>query len=398
MTLSRRRVLAAMAVAGSAGALGKGATGAILGDEWRSAVDLTTGVVDLVAEYWLLTGPGAGSGVDRDGPDGRVDGPRLNVPVGPLTEDEATGSTLLRFSLPQDGEAVNNPASLWLRTTCPAPTSLAELLRVRLSYADADGVAGAEIAAGSLREVADALRMGVRLDPDGDPTDDEHGCLTDDLFVLVEYDLGGYVGSETTTLPLVVAAVQCRNADPTASPFPAETIAEECEVGYTCECCWAVGKVEVERTLRAGQTYAFDEGSADYAIHVTDVDGDSGVAIEVVAPDDGPVPPLCSVLVKGGPTSDEYARNGDEWGFDTSLLDGASGGLVYAPKNPRNAKRYGISHLLVRLCVPPLGDGGCPADLARTSADGKKDRSHHDHDDGDDRNDEDQWDGPGGRK
>lgn len=393
MTLSRRRVLAAMAVAGSAGALGKGATGAVLGDEWRSAAEFTTGVVDLVAEYWRLTGPG-GSGVDLDDSEGRVDGPRLNVPIGPLTEDEPTGSTLLRFSLPQDGEGVNNPASLWLRTACPAPTSLAELLRVRLSYADADGVAGAEIAAGSLREVADALRTGVRLDPDGDPTDDEHGCLTDDLFVLVEYDLGAYVGSETTTLPLVAAAVQCRNADRTASPFPADSIAEECDVGHTCECCWAVGKVEVERPLDVGQTYPFDEGSDDYAIHVTAVDGDEGVAFEVVAADGGPVPPLCSVLVKGGPESVVYERD-DEWGPDTGVLEGTSDGLVYAPENDKGGKpgkgakpgkRYGISHVLVRLCVPRLDGGNCPEDLARTSADGRGDDGHgrgtdHDWDD-----------------
>lgn len=369
MTLSRRRILAAMAGVGGTGALSGAATGAVFNDEWRSTADLTTGVVDLVAEYWLLTGPGSGS-LDRDDPDGRVDGPRLNVPVGPLSGDETAGSTLLRFSLPQDGDGVNNPASLWLRTTCPDPTSLAELLQVRLSSADAAGVAGTEIAAGSLREVADALRSGVRLDPDGDPADDDHGCLTDELFVLVEYDLGGYVGAESTTLPIEVAAVQCRNADRSASPFPADAIAEPCEVGYSCDCCWAVGKVEVDRRFDVGETYAFDEGAEDYAIHVMDGDGDGGVAFDLVAADGGAVPPLCAVLVKGGPDAERYERRDDAFGFDTSVLDGADGGLVYAPENPNNGRCYGISHVLVRVCTPALADGECPEDLARTSSDG----------------------------
>jgi hypothetical protein len=52
------------------------------------------------------------------------------------------------------------------------------------------------------------------------------------------------------------------------------------------------------------------------------------------------------------------------------VLDGATDGIIYAPENPNNGKRYGISHVLVSVCVPRLPDGTCPVDVAKTSSDG----------------------------
>ena len=363
MTLSRRRVLAAIAAAGGAGALTGSGAGAFLRDDAVTYGRLTTGLVDIVVDYWqdVHADP-----VDLATPDGRADGPRLHVPIGNV-EDNTGGATLLRISLPPD-RGINNPASVWLRTACPAPTTLGEFLSVELSYSDADASPGKQLVSGSLREVADALRTGIRLD--GDPATPAVDCLDDDLFVVVDYSLDGYVGAETVSLPLFVVATQCRNADPDANPFPAGVVDESCEPGYACDCCWAIGNVDVENRFEAGTTYPFTEGLAGYALDVTAVDGDSGVAFDLVATDGGPVFPLCAVLVKGGPPSVTYERTDGEFGFDTGVLDGSDDGLIYAPDNPNSGARYGISHVLVRVCAPRLPDGTCPVDVAQTSASG----------------------------
>lgn len=370
MTTSRRRVLAALAAAGGAGALTGSGSGALLGDASRFDERLTSGVLDVVADYWLLSGPGsgAGGGFDVSDPDGVVDGPTIDVPVDTLSGDEPAGSMLLRFALPQPADAVNNPGNLWLRTACPPASALAEALQVRLSYADADGTRGSTIADGSLREVADALRTGVHLDPDGDPATDTPGCLTDELFVRLEYDLGDYVGTGTTALPLSFVAVQCRNTDSAVSPFATADRDDECESPSGCECCQAIGTVELEGTFRPGTTYAFDEGTSDYAIDVTAVDGESGVAFDLVSTDGGSAPSLCAVHVKGGPDDERYGRRDGEFGSGTSVLEGTTDGLVSAPVNPNNGKRYGVSYVLVKVCTPALGDGDCPADLTRPAA------------------------------
>lgn len=369
MTFTRRRVLAAIAAAGGTGALTGGTSGALLRNGEALSASLAAGTVDVAVEYWLDAGA-----VDPDSPDGVVNGTRMDIPVGAL-DGNTEGSTLLRIALPQDGQP-NNPASVWLRTECPTRTTLAEALTVRLSYSDASGSRGAGFASGSLRQVADTLRTGERLD--GDPSTAGDDCLSESVFVLIEYEIGQYVGSETASLPLFVVGTQCRGADPDVNPFPASTVDEECEPGYSCDCCWAIGKVEVGDGFQSGRPYAFDEGLAGYAIDVTDTDGDSGVAFELVATDDGPVLPLCDVLVKGGTESEQYPRIDGEYGFDTSALEEAVDGLVYAPANPNSGKRYAISHVVVSVCQPRLAGGGCPDDLASTSRDSDRDPSDTD--------------------
>lgn len=361
MTLTRRRVLAALAAAGGAGALAGQGTGALLRDSEGTGGELTAGLVDLTVAYWQ----GDPTAVDLDDPDGVADGPRLALPIA-VPADGTEGRTLLRFSLPESARGVNNPASLWLRADCPAQTTLAELLGVRLRYSDADGTAGPRIDEGSLREVAEGLRTGRRLDGDGDPSNG-FDCLTDDLFVLVEYDLQGYVGSETVEFALDVAAVQCRNSDPDRNPF-APSSPDPCPPAWRCDCCWPVGKVEVDEPLEAGRTYAFDEGLVGYALDVTAVDGDSGVAFELVSTDGGPVLPLCAVAVKGGPNDAQYERPDDTYGFDTGVLDGAVDGVISAPENPNSGGRYAISYVLVSVCAPTLEGGDCPEPLAKPAA------------------------------
>lgn len=368
MSLTRRQILGVLA-AGSLGAVGGQGTAATFQDTERAGGRLVAGALDLQVAAWALS-PADGFAFDLTNPDQVADGNRFTLPLEVTADGEPT-RTLLRFSLPQMAATENNPASVWFRTKCPTRTTLAESLTVRLSYSDARGTRGAEIASGSLRQVADTLRAGERLD--GAPSTAGDDCLSESVFVLVEYELGQYVGSETVSLPLFVVGTQCRNADPDANPFPASTIDGECEPGYSCDCCWAIGKVEVEDGFRSGRTYAFDEGLAGYAIDVTDIDGDSGVAFELVATGDGPVLPLCDVLVKGGTEREQYPRIAGEYRFDTSALEEAVDGLVYAPANPNSGTRYAISHVVVSVCQPRLAGGRCPDDLVSTSRDTSRD-------------------------
>lgn len=368
MSLTRRHVLASLA-AGGAGALTWTGTGALLSDVETGRNRLTTGIVDLRVEYWLVSGPSAVGGIDPSDPDGVVDGPRIDVPIETLDDDEPRGSMLVRFALPRPEGGVNNPASLWLRTACPTQDPLAEFLGLRLSYATPDGTVDTTVAEGSLRDVAERFRAGERLAPA--TSTDENGCLTDELFVLVEYDLGLFVGEGTTSLPLYVAATQCRNTDPDINPFGTVDV-ETCEPVTACDCCWAIGKVEIDDGgFTAGRTYDFTEGVVGYGIHVTDTDGESGVAFEVVATDShaagGAVPPLCEVQVKGGTDDKQYPRKPDERGTATGSLEGTVDGVVYAPENPDSGGRYGISYVLVKVCAPEAGRD-CPDDLVEPAA------------------------------
>lgn len=355
MDASRRRVLMALTAAGSTGALTGRGVSALLTDRGRTRAALATGIVDLTVDYWH----DVAAGVDLANPDGVVDGPRIDVPAASLDED-GRATTLLRFALPQ-GTAPNNPAALWLRADCPPATTLSELLQVHLSYADADGTPSMSIESGSLRTVANALRGGVRLMGDG-----PNGCLVSEQFVRIEYELDGYVGDESTAFPLSVSAVQCRNGQPT-NPFD-DAAVPECEPGYDCTCDWLIGKVEVDDPLVAGQTYDFDAGLTNYAIRVTDTDGDDAVAFELVTTDGSTPLPLSVVHVKGGPDERVYDRRSDAYGTETTVLDGATDGLVATPSHPNNGGRPAISHIVVGVCAPEAPDGDCPDDLVKPAA------------------------------
>jgi hypothetical protein len=356
MKMTRRRVLAGLAATGGIGAFA-GSTNALFRSSRNASGALTTGLLDLDLAYWDLS---EGEAVSPD-PDGTINGPRVAVPVS--LADDTSGAVLLRISLPET-DGINNPARVWLGATCPPATTLAELLDVTVTSADAAGRPGALIASGSLRDVADRLRVGTPLDADPDTPDVD--CLTDELFVLVSYDLGDYVGSETVALPFSVAGVQCRNTDPATNPFGGP-LDGPCEPAFACDCCWAIGKVNVDGRFSAGTTYAFDEGLTGYALAVTDTDGGAGVAFDLVTTDGSPALPLCAVHVKGGPGDERYNRT-DTYGSSTDVLTGTTDGLVYAPENPNSGERYDISYVLVAVCAPRTADGDCPADLVRPAA------------------------------
>ena len=372
MTVTRRRVLAAIAAAGGTGGFAWTASGAgttaMLRDDEEFEASLAAGTVDLTIDYEILAGPGA----DTPERSGTVDGPRVRLPIGALGADGTSGRTLFTFTLPQRGRAANNPAALWLATDCPDPaaTGLGEALRLTLSYADCEtGARLGRIVDGSLREVSTALRGGRRID--GDPATGPLDCLTDRVCLLAEYELAGYVGSETVDLPLWASATQCRHATPT-NPF-AGIDAAPCPPGDVCACCRTLGKLELEAGTHPGigesridpGVYGFTEGSPEYELDVyRTVDGDGGAETLGVAfrlrnrtVPDAIVPRLCKVRVKGGPGSgvETYDRN-DGTRTDTAGLTGSDvDGVVYAPDG------HAVSHVLVCVCTtePEADCSGC---------------------------------------
>ena len=380
MTLTRRRVLAALAAAGGAGALTGTGTAAMLRDTERFGGSMTAGMVDLTVEYELLTGPGAG------GPDGQgtIDGPRVDLPIGSLDTDDSSGSMLLTFALPQDGDAVNNPAALWLAADCPVPasTALAEAIRVTVSYADcASGDRLHRIADGSLRAFADDLRGGYRVD--GDLSTPGDGCLADTVCLLLEYELGSYVGRETVDLPVWFAAVQCRHTAP-ENPF-AGSETGPCPAADPCPCCRTLGKLEFEEGTQPGLgdsyaepgTYAFTEGDANYGLEIydtADTDGERetvGVAFRLVNLAGGTAPALCTVAVKGGTGFEQYDR-ADGLSVDTADLPRSDAdGFVYAPAGT------GISHVTVCVCTAELDCPGC-TDRSLSNGGGGSGNGHND--------------------
>jgi hypothetical protein len=346
MTLSRRRVLAALATAGGAGVVTGSGTAALLYDEERLTAAVDVGAVDLAVAYEVTAGPNVGE-------TGRANGPTLTLPVADLTEATDSGRALLTVSLPNLAEAVNNPAAVWLRLDCPPASALSEFLSIRLSYADCEtGARGGTIADGSLRSVADALRNGYLLD--ADPQTGSVDCLTDELCLLVEYWLDeAYVGQDTTALSFDIHGVQCRNDDTRANPFPQRT---SCDAYEPCECCRYVGKLEFEAGEAPGigdsyiepGVYAFSEGGDGYEIEVYDTvekdDGDetTAVAFRLRRTDGGMAEALCEVGIKAGPGSPRLYAAGSQPTTDTASLE--DGGLLYADDGK------GISHITVAVC------------------------------------------------
>lgn len=346
MTLSRRRVLAALATAGGAGVVTGGGTAALLNDDERLTGAVGAGAVDLAVGYEVLAGPNAGA-------TGRHNGPTLELPVAGLTASDDSGTALVSVSLPDLPQSVNNPAAVWLRLDCPPASALSEHLSVRLSYADcATGARGATIADGSLRSVADGLRNGELLDADASTGSVD--CLTDELCLLVEYWLNDeYVGTDATALSVDVYGVQCRNDETRANPFPRRP---SCDTYEPCVCCDSLGKLELEAGGVPGigdsdiepGVYAFSEGGDGYEIEIYDtVAKDGGAETTAVAfrlrRTDGETPPaLCEVGIKAGPGDPRLYTAGSQPTSDTASLE--DGGLLYADDDKA------ISHITVSVC------------------------------------------------
>lgn len=211
--LSRRRVLAGVGSAGLAGSVLGSGTAALFADLERFEGNLLgAGTIDLL--------------VAAEAPSGRTVTSEGKAAFGvDPTANGGTGSIPVTVSLPEDRE--NNPAYAWVRSTCPDGTDLAEALSVTLRYDGAcvDDDAPGVIAAGTLTEVADALRGGVALDPDCDTgaAAEERDCLEpgETVDLALEWELDEtYNDDGSTSVVLEFVGTQCRYADGGENPFP----------------------------------------------------------------------------------------------------------------------------------------------------------------------------------
>lgn len=206
--LSRRKVLSAIAAAGSTGAvLGSGTAAKFHDTEELTTNTLAAGVVDM-AVTWETDNGDSGSSLG---------GTALPITI---TDETVNGNpdvvVDLTVSLPG---AENNPVYPWLQLSCPEQSRLAGDLHVTLSYRGGD-----EIESGSLFEVASELRSGIPLSPNGTNLDaNQRDCLESDgtVDLVLTVDLPEtYAGRESLSLEFHVHATQCRHNDGTTSPYP----------------------------------------------------------------------------------------------------------------------------------------------------------------------------------
>jgi len=200
---TRRSVLAGAAASGILGTIG-GGTIAALNDGETFTDTVTSGVIDLNV-LWTVDGGGSG---ESEG-----------VAPAPIrvTEEDPSGYATFTPRLPG---SENNPAYVWLRTTCPDPPTPARALQVTLSYENGDGIAGPT----SLQSFAETLRNGIPLDSGGNAgvSPGEQECLrpNTDLDLRFEWELDEDFRDEiTTSFAFEFGSRQCRHADGTTNPF-----------------------------------------------------------------------------------------------------------------------------------------------------------------------------------
>lgn len=358
--LSRRKILAGMAGAGSVGAFAGGMTSAVLSDtEGFFGNTFGAGALD-VDLAWI----GDSAGATKDNTAG--------LGFGDIEPCEKQ-SEVLSVSVPEADDA--NPAELWLRAGCPSPvdTDVAEQLKVSLYYYDcASQSRGAAIVEDiSLLGFANLLADGIQLAvPDGaGPTG---SCLAvgGEVCLEFEYQLAKwYEGSESVSMLFEVLAQQCRHNDGLDSPIQAGSTESPCGE-LDCVCCAEVGKLEATGSyLEAGTVYAFSETEAgydDYALYVREtIDkseaGGETVAVKLELRDgDGEPVQLCEVEVAGGPRD----KGEEPPGPGSRIYDGdnlesmwlANQAKVEDPPDPSDdpGAYYGISHIVVWGCETSL--------------------------------------------
>lgn len=362
LQLSRRRLLTALAGTGAVGAMTGGVAGAVLRDrETFARSDLVAGALDMRVDWETATDAGSGDGA-------------VTLPLGTLAPGDR-GTADLTVSVPQTGGAANNPAYVWLRSSCPSPSSaLDDALEVRLSYLDCrTGRTRLLVGPASLRDLANDLRNGRPLSADLFPGADpgEQSCVEpgSPLCLRLAYELpADYVGDETVSLTWELVATQCRHDDGTTNPF-VDSARPPCDPADTpCVCCERVGKLELEDTADPDDglgenrvepgTYAFTEGYIsgwpDYRLEVletvvkTDEQTPETVAVRIRVLDPAGTPvELCGATVAAGPN-----------GTATYELDGtASPLLTTAPRDAGADVRTdpgafpGVSNLVVEVCT-----------------------------------------------
>lgn len=175
---------------------------------------ITSGILDLNVQWSV---------------DGEVSGDSEGVVPAPIkvTEDDPSGAATFTPRLPG---TENNPAYVWLRTTCPDPALPATALQVELSYENGGVIIGPT----SLLSFADTLRNGIPLDPDGDAQValGDQACLSSDK----DFDLrfrwwldDDFSDEAKTSFAFEFVGRQCRHANGRTNPFDS---VESCNAGH----------------------------------------------------------------------------------------------------------------------------------------------------------------------
>jgi len=193
--LSRRDVLSAISIAGGAGIVAGGTTGAIFSDKEEFGTDV------------LDTANSVAGVVDID--------------------VETKGGDEFVISLPEDDTKKNNPAHIWVRTkTCPEPADNAKSTDVELrlecngtEYSLNEGTDRDVLDSGTIQDVftSKEFREGIHLNC-------QSGCIQpgESRKLLIEQTDSGDMGA--VDFELAFFAQQCRyNGDP-SSPFDQSTV------------------------------------------------------------------------------------------------------------------------------------------------------------------------------
>ena len=342
--LSRRRLLAGIGGVGAVGMASGLGTGAYLADRETFANNVFgAGEVGLT--------------VDGDPTDG-------TLTVGPFAVDRTTFDGLPdpeRFEI----GASANPVRVWLATQCPDGDRLGNALEVEV-------VVDGESLTGGYRPLAAVERLlatGVRIDDGCLDSGPDGGSIAVEVAPYLPADSPD-VGGEATELTVRLYAERCRHVSeeqanaPGANPFRDDGCGESED---DCPECVKFGTANFGATTAVGDVLRFDDAES-YEIEITDVetkdDGEVvGVAFRLRDAGGNPGPDMCSVAVKGGPDRKPKPA-------DIDPVSPETGKIVFAPLNPTNGKRYGVSNVTVSVCT---GDSGAGA---------SDDHSGDDEDDG----------------
>ncbi|TKX53831.1 hypothetical protein EXE42_11110 [Halorubrum sp. SP3] len=327
--LSRRRLLAGIGGVGAVGMASGLGTGAYLADRETfannafGAGEVGVTVNDELTDGTVTVGPFA---VDRTTFDGRPDPERFEI------------------------GASANPVRVWLATRCPDDDDpLGDALEVEVV------VDGASLTGGyrPLAEVERLLATGARIDDGCLAAGPDGGSIVVEVAPYLPADSPD-VGGETTDLTFRLYAEQCRHVSeaeanaPGANPF-ADVVCDETELD--CPECVEFGKTNFGGSTGPGDVLRLEDAGS-YEIEITEVetkdDGEVvGVAFRLRDADGNPGPNMCSVAVKGGPD-----RTPESVEIDPASPE--TGEIVFAPLNPGNDKRYGVSNVTISVCA---GDG-----------------------------------------
>lgn len=193
--MTRRRLLATLAGAGSVGAITGGTTTALFVDnEAFFANTFASGVIDTQLSP--------------------------TTPVQPTGDDPAT----VTVELPDTDS--NNPSYVWLQITCPTgDTARADEIVVRLAYEN-----GPTITQGTLTEVATRLRDGLVVSPTASvgAAPGTQACFDPGEQTVLVLELLEQSEGDQVMVELTVVARQCRNHPGEFNPFATTPVTDGC--------------------------------------------------------------------------------------------------------------------------------------------------------------------------